>query len=72
MKIDQNIPQETKVNHNRPKSTATGQGEPQEAKKCHKRPKSTTSCHDEPQCTVWFTLVFWVASLAGVLVHFGH
>ena len=28
VKIDQNIPQETKVNHNRPKSTATGQGEP--------------------------------------------
>ena len=25
------------------------------------------------QCTVWFTLVFLVvASLAGVLVHFGH
>ena len=48
------------------------QHEPQETKVNHSRPKSATSCHDEPQCTVWFTLVFWVASLAGVLVHFGH
>ena len=32
MKIDQHEPQETKVNHNRPKSTATGQGEPQETR----------------------------------------
>ena len=76
MKIDQHEPQETKVNHNRPKSTATGQGEPQETRV----PLVVTMNHSVlfgvfgSGIFGWCFGTLWslVASLAGVLVHFGH
>ena len=73
VKIDQHEPQETKVNHNRPKSTATSQGEPQETRV----PLVVTMNHSVLFDSLWCfgsgwcfgTLWSLVASLAGVLVH---